>query len=65
MKKIRIRHRGDKGMYFGELGWSLNSENARVFTTPLEAVAFVIRRQIGNAELVAEANREDEITVLV
>jgi len=52
-------------MYFGELGWSLNSENARVFTTPLEAVAFVIRRQIGNAELVAEANREDEITVLV
>ncbi|HEY0551436.1 MAG TPA: hypothetical protein VGF13_17660 [Verrucomicrobiae bacterium] len=54
MKKIRIRHRGDRAMYFGETGWTLNSENAKVFETPLEAMTFIIRRQIGNAELIAD-----------
>jgi hypothetical protein len=65
MKRIRIRHCGDKGMYFGEFGWSLNSESARVFTTPLEAITFVIQKQIGNAELVAEENQKEEIAVSI
>ncbi len=52
-------------MYFGEFGWSLDPRNARVFTNPLEAVTFVIRRQIGNAELVAGENHKEEIAVSI
>jgi hypothetical protein len=54
MKKIRIRHRGDHQMYFGESGWTLNPD-AKVFETALEGITFIIHRQISNAELVAEA----------
>jgi hypothetical protein len=58
MKKIRIRHQGDKSMFLGESGWSLNPENARIFAMPLEAIAFVAQHQISNAELVVEAEHE-------
>ena len=58
MKNIRIRRRGDREMFFGESGWTLNAEKAKVFSTALEAVAFVVQRQIGNAELIAEGNEE-------
>jgi hypothetical protein len=63
MKKIRIRHQGDKAMYFGEFGWSLNSEDATVFNTPLEAITFILQRQISNAELVAERHEQGEVAV--
>ena len=53
-------------MYLGESGWTLNSEGAKVFDTPLEALAFVIHRQIGNAELVGEVlDSATEIAVAV
>jgi len=52
-------------MFFGESGWSLNADSARVFATPLEAITFVIQRQIGNAELVAEENRKEEIAISI
>jgi hypothetical protein len=54
MKNIRIRHRVDRQMHFGKTGWTLNSASAMVFDTPLEALAFVIHREILNAELVGE-----------
>jgi hypothetical protein len=53
MKTIRIRHAVDKALYFGPAGWSLNLDLAREFNTPLEAIAFIIQRQIGHAELVS------------
>ena len=63
MKNIRIRHQRDKEVFLGESGWSLNPAGARLFATPLEAIAFVVQRQIENAELVAEANLRGEVTV--
>ena len=42
-------------MYFGESGWTLNSGNAKVFDSALQAITFIIHRQIGNAELIVEA----------
>jgi hypothetical protein len=67
MKNIRIRHRGDRTMYFGETGWTLNSENAKVFNSALEAMVFIIQRRIGNAELTADVVDEvhTEIAVAV
>jgi hypothetical protein len=46
-------------MYYGKGGWSLNPTEAREFATPLEAVSFVIQRQIGNAELVAKTGKSE------
>jgi hypothetical protein len=65
MKNIRIRHRGDRTMYFGETGWTLNSENAKVFNTALEAMTFIIQRRIGNAELTADVVNEADTEIAV
>ena len=62
---IRIRHSGDKELYFGKSGWSLNPSDAREFTTPLEAVTFVVQRQIGHAELVARDDARIEVACQV
>jgi hypothetical protein len=66
MKDIRIRHRGDQQMYLGESGWTLNCGSAKVFDSALQALAFVIHRQIGNAELVAKIlDSNTEIAVAI
>jgi hypothetical protein len=49
---ILIRHSGDKQMFYGPLGWSLNREQAREFKTPLEAITFVLRQRLEHVELV-------------
>jgi hypothetical protein len=52
-------------MYFGETGWTLDSENAKVFNTALEAMTFIIQRRIGNAELTADVVDEAHTEIAV
>jgi hypothetical protein len=60
MQSIRIRHLGDKQMYWGTAGWTLNRVAAREFATRLEAIAFVLQRNIGHAELVVDGPGSSE-----
>ena len=67
LERMRIFGNVTAEIIKGEFGWTLNATRAKTFATALQAIAFIIQRQIGNAELIVEAFEpvRTEITVPV